>query len=598
LVVTGRMLAAMVRFRGEAASRGIAIGPAHLLEVKVAISERRILRNDRDAELARLERAIATADEQLLQLQKQLDGVHAGDGHDLIEAHRLMLRSPELAGEGLRLIADECLGAEWAVTRALEHIRQIFARLEDRYFRDRGGDFDVVGERLLRVLLGLSELRPGTSVAPGAIVVGVDVSPLDPVNMQRAGIAAIVSEGGGTTSHASIMARAVGLPYVVGVRQLSGRVRPGTTLIVDGTHGEVIVDPDPETIALYRARARKQREHDEQLAGGRALPSVTTDGTPVHLGANVESMAGVAQAVGLGAESIGLFRTEFLYLERSDLPSEEEQYQDAVAALEAARGIPITFRTLDVGGDKLPVAVRVPAGPNPALGIRSSRFLLQRPEILRRQLRALYRASSVGPLRFMFPLVSGVTELKRLRVVCDEVRDGLRDDRVVHDPTTALGVMIETPSAALTADHLVRYCDFLSVGTNDLIQYAFAADRENDEVSYLYQPLHPSILRTLKSVSDVARKAGLTLSICGDMAGNPFLTWILIGLGFRELSMDPDRIPLVKTVVRGSSLAEAEALATEALGLESEREIEALVTSRLGDRFSAELEGFMPRLEN
>jgi phosphoenolpyruvate-protein phosphotransferase (PTS system enzyme I) len=582
----------MNRYRGEGASRGIAIGPAHLLEVGVVVAERRILRNDREAELARLEASVASADGQLERLQKQVDGEHSGEGHELIEAHRLMLRSPELAGEARRLISDECLGAEWAVTRALEHIRSVFARLDDPYFRDRGIDFDVVGERLLRVLLGLSELRPGSSAPRGGIVVGVDVSPLDPFHLHRAGVAAMVSESGGATSHAAIMARAFGLPYVVGVRQLSGRVRPGTTLIVDGTRGEVIVDPDQETV-----RVDKQRVRDEELASGRDLPSVTTDGTRVHLGANVESMAGVSAALSAGAESIGLFRTEFLYLERPDLPSEEEQYQDAVSALHAAGGIPITFRTLDLGGDKLPLAVKIPPGPNPALGIRSSRFLLLRPEILKRQLRALYRASSVGPLRFMFPLVSGVTELKKLRAVCDEVRSQLRDDKVVHDPATALGVMIETPSAALTADHLARHCDFLSVGTNDLIQYAFAADRENDEVSYLYQPLHPAILRTLRALTDAARAAGVTISICGDMAGNPFLTLVLVGLGFRELSMDPDRLPLVKAVVRGSSLLEAEALATDALALGSEVEVEELVRNRLGDRFAAELEGFLPRLE-
>jgi phosphotransferase system enzyme I (PtsI) len=588
----------MIRFRGEGASRGIAIGPEHLSEVRVVVAERRILRNDRDAELARLETSVASADRQLERLQQQVNGEHSGEGHELIEAHRLMLHSPELGGESRRLIAEECLGAEWAVTRSLEHIRSVFAGLKDPYFRDRGGDFDVVGERLLRVLLGLSELRPGASAPSGGIVVGVDVSPLDPFHLERAGVVAMVSESGGVTSHAAIMARAFGLPYVVGVRQLSGRIRPGTTLIVDGTRGEVIVDTDDDTVRFYRARAEKQRARDEQLASERNLPSVTTDGASVHLGANVESMAGVSSALAAGAESIGLFRTEFLYLERPDLPSEEEQYQDAVSALRAAEGIPITFRTLDLGGDKLPLAVKIPAGPNPALGIRSSRFLLQRPEILKRQLRALYRASSVGPLRIMFPLVSGVTELKQLRAVCDEVRAELGGDRIVHDPATALGVMIETPSAALTADHLARRCDFLSVGTNDLIQYAFAADRENDEVSYLYQPLHPAVLRTLRALAEAARAAGVAISICGDMAGNPFLTWILLGLGFRELSMDPDRIPLVKAVVRGSCLAEAETLATDALALESEIEVGELVRNRLGDRFAAELEGFLPRVEN
>ena len=584
----------MIRLRGVGASRGIAIGPAHLTAAPVSITERRILRHDREAELARLETAADAAERQLERLHRQLDAEPGSTGHELIDLHRVILRSPELAGESQRLINDECFAAEWAVTRALERIRSVFSRLDDSYFRDRGGDFEAVGERLLRVLLGLPELQPEANAPRGAIAVGVDVSPLDMFALHRAGIEAMVSESGGATSHVSIIARAFGLPYVVGVRQIAGRIKPGTTLIVDGTRGEVIVDPDDDALRVYRARAGALRDRDRQLKTTRTLPSVTTDGVAIHLGANVESLAGVSAAVAAGAESIGLFRTEFLYLERSDLPSEQEQYDDAIAVLRAAEGLPVTFRTLDLGGDKLPLAMKIPAGPNPALGIRSARFSLHRPDIFKRQLRALYRASSVIPLRYMFPLVSGVKELRQLRAVCDEVRDELGDEKVSHDPTTALGVMIETPSAALTADHLARHCDFLSVGTNDLIQYAFAADRDNDDVAYLHQPLHPAVLRTLKSVVEAAAAAKLPISICGDMAGNPFLTWILIGLGFRELSMDRDRIPLVKGVVRGSSIVEAEALVREALAMEDESQVGELLRSRLEGRFATEVEGFVP----
>jgi phosphotransferase system enzyme I (PtsI) len=565
------------------------------MEVRLEIAERRILRHDREAEVARLETAADASERQLERLQRQLEGEPGGAGHDLVEVHRVILRSPELMGEARRLIGDECLGAEWAVSRALEHIRTVFSHLDDAFFRDRGGDFEAVGERLLRVLVGLPELSLDSSSSRGAIAVGVDMSPLDAFHLQRAGIEGMVSESGGATSHAAIVARAFGLPYVVGVQALSGKVRPGAVLIVDGTRGDVVIDPDEDLLRVYRARAGAQRDRDRQLRGTRSLRSVTTDGVDIHLAANVESVAGISAAVAAGAESIGLFRTEFLYLERADLPSEQEQYLDAVAALRAAEGLPVTFRTLDLGSDKLPLGVKVPVGPNPALGIRSARFSLQRPDIFKRQLRALYRASSVGPLRFMFPLVSGVTELKQLRAVCDEVRDELRSEKLQHDPATALGVMIETPSAALTADHLARRCDFLSVGTNDLIQYSFAADRENHDVAYLHQPLHPAVLRTLKSLVEVARAADVPLSICGDMAGDPFLTWILIGLGIRDLSMDRDRIPLVKEVVRGSSLAEAEALVREALELDDEIQITELVRGRLEGRFAAEIEELLPR---
>ena len=339
----------MIRFRGVGASRGIAVGPAHLTEVPVSITERRILRHDREAEVARLEAAVDDAQKQLDRLHAQLDAAPGSAGHDLIDLHRVILRSPELDGEAQRLINEECFAAEWAVTRALERIRSVFARLNDAYFRDRGGDFEAVGDRLLRVLLGLPELRPEDN-ARGAIAVGVDMSPLDLFALQRAGIGAMVSESGGATSHAAIVARAFGLPYVVGVRQIAGRIRPGTTLIVDGTRGEVVVDPDDDALRVYRARAGAQRDRERQRETTRSLPSVTTDGVAIHLAANVESLAGVSAAVAAGAESIGLFRTEFLYLERADLPSEQEQYQDAVAALRAAGGLPVTFRTSTSAG--------------------------------------------------------------------------------------------------------------------------------------------------------------------------------------------------------------------------------------------------------
>ena len=583
------MLDGMHRHRGVSASGGIAIGPAYLADVRVVVTERRILRSDRAAELARFDEAAGVAEGQLERLHRQLDGAD-GTAHDLIDLHRQILRSPEVADESRRLITDECFAAEWAVSRALERIRSVFARLDDPYFRDRSSDFEAAGERLLRALLGLPEAAPDRGAARGAIAVAGDVGPLQLLQLRRAGAEGIVSEGGGATSHAAIVARAFDLPYVAAARQVSQQIRPGAILIVDGTRGEIIVEPDSDTLQLYRARADARRERDKHLRSTRSLPSVTGDGVEIHLGANVESLPGVAAAIAAGAESIGLFRTEFLYLERADLPTEEEHYQDAVAALRSAGGRQVTFRTLDLGGDKLPPALGISPGANPALGVRSARFSLQRPDILKRQLRAFYRAATVGPLRFMFPLVTTVGELRRLRVICDEARAELRAEKIAHDPAIALGVMIETPSAALTADHFVRRCDFLSVGTNDLIQYAFAADRDNDEVAHLQSPMHPALLRLLRSLAEATRAAGASISICGDMAGDPLLTSILVGLGFRELSMERSRIPLVKQVVRGSTLVEMESLAREALTKEDDGEVRELIQTRLRGRFSAEIE--------
>jgi phosphotransferase system enzyme I (PtsI) len=570
------------------------MGPGYPLEVRLEITERKVAPVDRELEYARLRAALNTTDGQLERLAQRLHGEHSDKGRDLIELHRMMLSSPDLAGEAQRLITDECWTAESAVAHTIRHISEVFLGLEDDLFRQRGSDYEVVGERLLRVLVGLPELRPGDLAPKGGVAIAVSLSPLDLFALSRSGIAAVVSEGGGTTSHSAIVARAFGIPYVVGVDGLSGNLRAAALIIVDGTRGDVIIDPDEDTVGAYKLRMDDLLRRQRALQTSSSVLATTTDGTRVRLAANVESVAGIAAALSAGAESIGLFRTEFLYLDRTDLPSEAEQYEDAAAALHAASGIPITFRVLDLGGDKVPRAVKVPSGPNPALGVRSIRFLMKRPEVLRRQLRALYRAASLGPLRLMFPLVTGVTELDSVLAVCHEVLSDLSREHITHDPDVALGIMIETPSAAQTADHLAKRCDFLSIGTNDLIQYAFAADRENDDVAYLYQPLHLSILRMLKQLADMARAAEVPISICGDMAGDPFLTWILLGLGFRDLSMDPDRIPLVRAVVCGSSLVEVERVTTQALQLESEVETVNLVRNAIADRFPDELDGFVP----
>jgi phosphoenolpyruvate-protein phosphotransferase (PTS system enzyme I) len=380
----------------------------------------------------------------------------------------------------------------------------------------------------------------------------------------------------------------------VGVKDLAGRVLPGAIVVVDGTHGEVIVDPTDEVLQSYRARGEAQRRRDTQLLAEKDLPALTTDGVAIHLHANVESLLGVASVTASGAEGIGLFRTEFLYLERTDLPTEEEQYRDALSVLAALGGLPVTFRTLDLGGDKLPAAFRMPEGANPALGVRSIRFSLERPDIFRTQLRALYRASAVGPVRLMLPLVTGPEELQCALRICADVRTELAAAGIAHDPRLPLGIMLETPSAAVTADLLAREVDFFSIGTNDLIQYAFAADRENGDVAHLGHPLQPAVLRLLKQMIDAAAQARVPISLCGDMASDPSLTWLLLGLGLRDLSMDPHSIPMVKAIIRRSSLADAEALAVAALKSASEQETTRLVQDAMGPQFADDLEAFLP----
>ena len=401
----------------------------------------------------------------------------------------------------------------------------------------------------------------------------------------------IFTEGGGKTSHSAVLARAYGLPFVVGVQDCFAHIRSGMTVIVDGGRGEVIIEPDEDALAAYKARAERQAARARKLAAAHAQPAMTLDGQRVHLAANVELNEEIPGAIGFGGESIGLFRTEFLYLERSDLPTEQEHYDHAVTALQTVGGGRfVTFRTLDLGGDKLPASVRMPAGHNPALGLRSIRYSLWRKDVFKAQLRALYRAAALGPLRILFPMISGVAELREAKAVCTEVCRELAREKIEHNAFVPLGVMIETPSAAAIADLLGNECEFLTIGTNDLIQYALAADRQDEHVGYLYHPLHPAILRLLRQAVLGAQRAGKPVAMCGDMAGDPLLTWVLLGLGLRDLSMAPRQIPIVKSIIRSTSLAEAERLCETIAGFRTEGEIEDVVHRVMRERYPLELD--------
>ncbi len=580
----------MHRLTGVGASPGIAIGVAHVLASRVEIHERRIAVLEVDAEIARFEQALRDTDEQLARIQAQLAATE-GDDHQyrILEAHRLMLSDVHLVERARRMIRDEQTAAEWAVRKALDQIQAVFDKIEDPYFRDRKSDVALVGERLLRTLVGRREHASAEHAPKGCIAVAHELSPADAAQLGRADAAGFCTEGGGRTSHTAIVARALGLPYVVGVEGLGHQVWSGMTVVIDGFRGEVILDPDEEALRRYQARAAVHGARSQRLAAIRDLRAQTQDGSVVHLSANVEMLEEIPIAVDLGAESVGLFRTEFLYLERNELPTEEEQYAHAVAALHSAAGRPITFRTLDLGGDKLPPSVRIPLGTNPAMGLRSIRYSLKRTDVFRTQLRALYRAAAEGPTQILLPLISGVAELRAAKDLCAAVRDELRRQNVRYAEQVPLGVMVETPSAALITDLLAAECDFLSIGTNDLIQYALAADREDEHVGYLYHPLHPAILRALRQIVVGAERMGKPVAMCGDMAGDPMLAWVLIGLGLRNLSMAPRQIPVVKSIIRSTEIADAERLLAQALTMSTETEIEELVYGAMNRRFALEL---------
>src|SRR5712664_2115735 len=574
---------------GVAASDGVAIGQARLLVPPVVVVDRRISPDLVPAEVARLRHAVTSTDEQLALLSARLESQHLHEGHLILEAHRMMLRDDEVVEGARRLIENDRLAAESAVRRVIDAIAATFARMEDPYLRERGADVEAIGDRLLRTLLGLPEMFQSSALAPAAIGVGSILSPIEALHLPRSGLVGFAAERGGKTSHAAIILRALEIPFVVGVRGLCAAVRSGETLVVDGSRGEVIVGPDADAIAMYEERRTRERSRAQTLKSRSKGPTATRDGVRIELSANIEAPSEVPGALELGAESVGLFRTELLYLDRPELPSEEEQFQDAVAVLTALGGRPATFRTLDIGGEKLPLAVTVPGGTNPSLGVRAMRFAFRRPDIFRTQLRALYRASAVGPLRIMFPLISGISELEEAQRICAETAEELAREGAAFDRKLPIGVMVETPSAALSTDHLAESSSFFSIGTNDLIQYTFAADRENEDVAHLYHPLHPAVLRLLKSAIDGANGQDKPISICGDMAGDPAFTWVLVGLGLRSLSMSPRLIPAVRSIVCKSRLDEMQALAERALALRSETAVEDLVLGVMRERFPLEL---------
>jgi phosphotransferase system enzyme I (PtsI) len=569
------------RFTGIPAAEGVAEGPVHLLASALVVEQREIARHETADELMRLDRALDATEAHFIETAADLQAAGRHAALEIVTAYRLMLRSPEIAGEAQRKVGELAHGAEWAVRQATDQTRAIFEAMEDSYLRERGRDVQAVGEQLLRALLGLPALRAGQGNVAGGIAVAHDFSPLEVARLHADGAIGLVTETGGRSSHAAILARSYGIPFVAGVVNVCTEVRPGAQLVLDGKRGLVVIDPSRHTTDEFHRVHLRSIGRQQRMTALHALPATTLDGVTVALEANIEGLGQIPRALDFGAQGIGLFRTEFLYLDRADLPSEEEQFRDACSALAALDGRLATFRTLDLGGDKLPPSVRIPEGHNPALGVRSIRFSFRRPDIFRTQLRALYRAAARGPMRIMFPLISGLSDLREALRIAHDVKGELSRERVLHDPAVPMGVMIETPSAAMTADHLARHCDFLSIGTNDLIQYAFAADRDNRHVDHLYHPLHPAVLRLIKRTIDGAAAASKPVSLCGDMAGEPLYAQTLLGLGLREYSMTATAIPNVKRALRASRLVDAQALATEALMLESETDVEALAARAL-----------------
>jgi phosphotransferase system enzyme I (PtsI) len=574
--------------RGVGASPGLAIGHAFIVDRRrVKTPKRHIADDEVPAEIARFDAALSASNEQLERVKKKLAEREGEDHFHIIEAHQLILHDEHMVDPTRRRIREEKVNAEWALRRTVEEIKTVFDAIEEDYFRERRSDIDFVGDRILRNLLGV-DVGPAMP-PPGAVIIAHDLSPADTAHLHRASCVAFCTDVGGKTSHSAILARAFEIPSVVGLENVTEHVGNGDYVIVDGLRGEIIIRPSQEQVDEYRLRAQRHQTFVRELLKNRDLPAETTDGARVRLYANVELTEEVPSALEHGAEGIGLYRTEFLFLDRTDLPKEEEHYLHARGVLKRLHPFPGTFRTFDLGGDKVVPFAALGDEANPALGLRSIRLCLRERKLFKSQLRGLLRASVHGRMRLMFPMISGVGELREAKEVLEEAKAELVREGTPFDPKLPVGIMVEMPSAVMVADLLAKESDFLSVGTNDLIQYALAIDRVNEHVSYLYHPLHPAILRMVRYVVDAGHAAGVRVGMCGEMAGEPMFALVLLGLGLDELSMNSTAIPVVKSVLRGTTLEAAKSLAEAALSMATAQEIEAMVQEAMSKAYPEEL---------
>jgi phosphoenolpyruvate-protein phosphotransferase (PTS system enzyme I) len=572
-----------IRRTGLGVSAGIGIGRAYMVgRDSISAPQYHVDADEVEAEIARLQRAIASSDRQLERIKQQLASSHEETDYHIVTAHQLMLHDEHLVDATIRYLRDEQVNAEWALRKAVGDIRVVFDAIEDEYFRERISDIAHVAERLLGNLLGR---REAFHPPPDAIVVGHDLSPAEAAQLHRAAVAGLITDVGGRTSHTAIIARAHEIPAVVGLEDVTQVIESDDLLIVDGAAGTVIVHPSPQTVVQYRDLQRRQAARGAALLSNRDLPAETRDGVAIQLHANLDGPEEVAGALEHGATGVGLVRSEYLFMKREGLPTEEGHYHMARSVIEQMGGRLVTLRTFDLGADKLARFVEDAEleEPNPALGLRSVRLCMHElgRQLFRCQLRGFLRASVHGPMRIMFPMISGVAELRAAKAVLLAVQQQLRDEGVAFAEGIPIGIMIEMPSAAVIADQLALECDFFSIGTNDLIQYTMAVDRANELVSYLYEPLHPALLRLVCGVAEAAHARGIPVSVCGEMAGDPVVAPVLVGLGIHELSMSAVAIPEVKAALRASAVAELEGLVEKMLAMPTAAEIRAEITDYL-----------------
>lgn len=544
---------------GVGVSGGIAIGHAHLvshalLEVAHYVVPAHLVED----EVKRFTQAIDTVRQDLEAIRRQLPANAPAELGSFVGTHLMILADKSLSEAPIQIIREEQCNAEWALKQQMDDLVAQFEEIEDEYLRERKFDVVQVVERVIKILLGHPNQVVLEKQESGMILVAHDLSPADAIQFKQHQFAAFITDVGGATSHTAILARSLNIPSIVALHHARDLIRDGEMIIVDGNQGVVIVSPDKNTLTEYRLRQEQWDIEQQKLKRLKLTKAVTLDGTTIELHANIEIPEDVAQSRAVGATGIGLYRTEFLFMNRREWPTEDEQFEAYRRVTETMKGMPVTIRTLDLGADK-------PANPdeartctNPALGLRAIRLCLSEPQIFHAQLRAILRASHYGSVKLLIPMISTLSELRQALHLLDRAKRSLRDQNIPFDEGILVGGMIEVPAAALKADAFARELDFLSIGTNDLIQYTLAIDRTDDSVAHLYNPLHPAVLQLIEMSIRAANKAGKPISVCGEMAGDPRLTRLLLGFGLRQFSMHPAHVLSVKRQVLQSSLPKLE----------------------------------------
>jgi phosphotransferase system enzyme I (PtsI) len=579
--MTVRPNASKDTMQGIPVSPGIIVGKAHLVDrSKVKILYQYLIDKKQVAgEVERFENAIRATEEQIKVLKNRVPE-HVKEHSFILDSHVMILKDSMLRDSTIRRIEEEKINAEWALKKSFHEIRKIFAQIDDEYISNRIQDVENVSERILRNLSG-EMLESLAEIRERVIIVAHDLSPADTTELNISKVMGFITDVGGQTSHTAIMAQALEIPAVVGLESATARIADRDLLIVDGSTGEVIINPDDADIIRYQEKELQHEKYKSSIARISHLPAETPDGYRIAIKANIEFLEEVAAVRDHGAEGIGLYRTEFLYLRSKVLPTEEELFNDYKEVAEIMTPDPVTIRTLDLGGDKFASHIEIANEMNPAMGLRAIRLCLKEPGLFRTQLRAILRASTFGHVQLMFPMISGVQEVIEAKEILTRIKGELDSEEILYDENIPVGVMIEIPSAVTISDLLSKHVDFFSIGTNDLIQYALAIDRVNEHVAYMYQPFHPAILRMIHQVVQEGKKAGIKISLCGEMAGDPLCIPILLGLGLDELSLNARSIPLVKTIVRAIPLEQARYDFERVLQLNTAMEVRGYLLKRM-----------------